>query len=188
MKGISPTMAAQSSHWLGKAPVSSAWGRARSMRLSAVPIPVLPAGSVRSGLCSVRRRMGRTNVRQRSGGGCWPGAGTPSPFHSRLQRTHGSSMEGLVDYSPISTQGTKPSFLTPAVNRGILQKQWEIGASYVMHRCNARTALRVKRNWHIVWWCMIRRTSSLPTPSTSRLPFALPLSKVRLLGGNAGMM
>ena len=169
-KGASLEMAGRKSHWLRAE--STAWGRSQCVQLSAVPIQVSATPYRWSRPCSARPSPGRSNVRQRSGG--WPAAGLLFPFHTILQRTRGTSMRGEGNYSSVSTQQPNPNALTRVVNRGILQKVLGIGASSVTPRCNARMALRVKRNWHIVWWCMFFSTTPLPMPSTSRLPFALP--------------
>lgn len=128
----------------------------------------------------VRRQMGGPIVKQRSGVACRVRAGRLRSLE-RLQRTRGSSVRGEMNYSHISTPKSNRVGLTRVGRHGILQPYWE-SEHDGMPRCNARMALRVKRNWRIVWWCMIPSTSPLQMPSTSRLPLALPPRRCNFLG------
>ena len=173
-------MAAQSWHGFRPAPGSTAWGRAWRVGLAAVPIQVSSTELMWSRLCYVRRRQGRPNVRPWNGTTCPARAGRPRSL-ARLQRTRGSSMSGEANYSPISTRESNRDGLTWLVLRGILQTYWE-SAHDGMLRCNARMALRVKRKWRIVWWCMLSSISLSPQTSTSRLPQALPPRRCNFWG------
>ena len=118
-------MAGKCLRWFREALGLSARGGFRWLRLSAVPIQVSSTGRVWPGIYSMRPTLGRMDVRQRSGVSCWPGAGTPAPFHAMLRYTRGTSMRGEEDYSSVSTQQPNNYALTGVGNHGILQTCWE---------------------------------------------------------------